>query len=201
MTSNRYSHSIFEDLFALFSAGVFIAFGIFLFKSQGLLTGGTAGIALVSSKVFPFSFGQIFFVVNLPFYFLALKEFGPRFTFNTFVSITVVSVASEYIGHFISLNHVDPVFAGVLAGLLLGVGMLIMFRHQSSLGGVGILALYLQRNHNIRAGWFQMGVDCTILLVSYFLVSFEILIISVLSAITLNIVIAVNHKPGRYQIA
>ncbi|WP_428240103.1 YitT family protein [Gynuella sp.] len=201
MASDDSLHSLFEDLFALFSAGLFISFGVFLFKSQGLLTGGTAGIALVGSKLLPFSFGQIFFIVNLPFYYLAWKEIGLRFTLNTFISVTVVSVFSEYIGMFVVLEHVNPYFAGVMAGILIGVGMLIMFRHKSSLGGVGILAFYLQHRFNIRAGFFQLAVDCAILLVSYFLVSFEVLAISVLSVIMLNLVIAVNHKPGRYRIA
>jgi hypothetical protein len=43
MTSHHSTHTLFEDLFALFSAGLFIAFGVFLFKSDGLLTRGHSG--------------------------------------------------------------------------------------------------------------------------------------------------------------
>jgi uncharacterized membrane-anchored protein YitT (DUF2179 family) len=83
--------------------------------------------------------------------------------------------------------------------MLIGVGILIMFRHKSSLGGLGILALYLQNKFNIRAGNFGLLVDSVILTASIFIFSFDLVILSVIGAITLNILIAVNHKPGRYQ--
>jgi uncharacterized membrane-anchored protein YitT (DUF2179 family) len=83
--------------------------------------------------------------------------------------------------------------------MLIGVGLLIMFRHKSSLGGLGILALYLQNKFNIRAGNFGLLVDSIILTSSIFIFSIDLVILSVLGAITLNTLIAVNHKPGRYQ--
>jgi len=91
--------------------------------------------------------------------------------------------------------------AAVVGGFLMGMGMLILFRHRSSLGGVGILALFLQKRYGIRAGTFQMGVDFSILMCSVFIVNWEQLLISILGAGALNMVITLNHKPGRYQIA
>lgn len=193
-------HSLFEDILALSSAALFVAFGIFLFKTHGILTGGTAGIALILSHVAPLEFGAIFFLINLPFYYLAWTQMGYRFALNTFISVSAVSFLAEHLGAVIKLNHIDPIFAGVFGGLLIGMGMLIMFRHQSSLGGSGILAFYLQQRFGIRAGKFQMVVDCLILVASYFIVDWRLILISIAGAIMLNMVIAVNHKPGRYQI-
>ncbi|MEC9062704.1 MAG: YitT family protein, partial [Pseudomonadota bacterium] len=36
-------HSVIEDVFALISAGLFVAFGVYLFQSQDLMVGGAAG--------------------------------------------------------------------------------------------------------------------------------------------------------------
>jgi uncharacterized membrane-anchored protein YitT (DUF2179 family) len=83
--------------------------------------------------------------------------------------------------------------------MLIGVGLLIMFRHKSSLGGLGILALYLQNKFNIRAGNFGLLVDSVILTSSMFIFSIDLVFLSVIGAITMNLLIAVNHKPGRYQ--
>jgi uncharacterized membrane-anchored protein YitT (DUF2179 family) len=99
----------------------------------------------------------------------------------------------------INIESIHPIFASVAGGLLIGVGLLIMFRHKSSLGGLGILALYLQNKFNIRAGNFGLLVDSVILTSSLFIFSIDLVILSVIGAITLNILIAVNHKPGRYQ--
>ena len=39
------NHSVIEDIFALVSAGLFVAFGVFLFQSQDVMVGGAEGIA------------------------------------------------------------------------------------------------------------------------------------------------------------
>lgn len=194
-------HSPLEDFLALLTGALCVGFGIFLFKESGLLTGGTAGLALILSNVTEFTFGQMFFVLNLPFYLLAYKQMGWRFTLNTFISVFAVSLTTDMMHLMIEIPSVNIYFAIVFGGLLLGLGMLVLFRHKSSLGGVGILALYLQNKYNIRAGKFQMGVDFVIVAIGFFLVTFPILIYSILGALVLNIVIAVNHKPGRYQIS
>ncbi|VUD68827.1 hypothetical protein TDB9533_04186 [Thalassocella blandensis] len=193
-------HSLLEDIMALICGAAFVAFGIFLFKTHGILTGGTAGIALIVSQAFSIKFGIVFFLINLPFYHLAWSQMGYRFALNTFISITTVSLLTENLDAVIDIRSIDPIFAGVFGGLLIGMGMLALFRHKSSMGGSGILAFYLQERFNIRAGKFQMIVDCCVLLMSYFIADISIILISIAGAIMLNLIIAMNHKPGRYQI-
>jgi uncharacterized membrane-anchored protein YitT (DUF2179 family) len=43
-----------------------------------------------------------------------------------------------------------------------------------------------------------MAVDALIVVASCFVVSATTLLLSVLGAVALNLVIAVNHRPGRY---
>lgn len=193
-------HSIVEDLFALMTASLLVSMGIHLFRLCGFLTGGTAGLALILEAVLPFSFGLLFFAVNLPFYYLAWTRMGRRFTVNTFVSVSIVSVLSESMDRVITVDYVHPLFAAVAGGLMIGMGILIMFRHVSSLGGLGVLAKFMQDRFNVSAGKFQMAFDVSIVCVGFFLVSIPLLLWSVLGAIALNLVVAINHKPGRYQI-
>ena len=192
------THSVIEDIFALVSAGLFVAFGVFLFQSQDLMVGGAAGLALLGTYAVDMDFGLLFFLINLPFYTLAWTQISKRFTFNTFISVTTVSILTEQIPAFVDISHINPFFAAIFGGILIGVGMLIMFRHSSSLGGVGILAFYLQCKFNIRAGSFQLAVDSTILLTALFFIEWHLVLISILAAICLNMVISLNHRPERY---
>ncbi len=194
------SHRFYEDVLALICACCLVSMGIVLFNTQELLTGGTAGIALIGTHLTPLSFGTIFFIVNLPFYFLAWTQLSKRFTINTFISVTLVSLMTETMDKVLTISYIHPMFAAGLGGILIGVGILIMFRHKSSLGGLGILALYLQSKHNIRAGNFGLLVDGLILAASMFIFTFELILLSIIGAITLNILIAVNHRPERYTV-
>jgi len=48
--------------------------------------------------------------------------------------------------------ELNLVYAAVFGGFAMGVGLLILFRHRASLGGVNILALFLQERFGLRAG-------------------------------------------------
>lgn len=194
------THSIYEDIFALLCAGLFVAFGIFLFQSQGLMVGGAAGLALLGTHIVTVPFGVLFFVINVPFYYLAWRHISKRFMLNTFISVSTVSVLSEWMPGLIDLSSIDPVFAAVFGGILIGMGMLIMFRHSSSLGGLGILAFYLQQRFQIRAGSFQLAVDTLILSLSFVFLEAYLVLISILAAFSLNMVISLNHRPERYML-
>ena len=74
----------------------------------------------------------------------------------------------------------------------------MLFRHKASLGGLNIVSIYLQKFHNINAGRFQMIVDVCIILGAYFVVDVMAIVYSVIASVFLNLILAVNHRPGRY---
>ena len=80
----------------------------------------------------------------------------------------------------------------------MGAGFLMLFRHRASLGGVGILALYLQDSRGWRAGKVQMAIDCAIVAAAFAIVDPQRVVYSVVGAVALNLILAINHKPGRY---
>jgi uncharacterized membrane-anchored protein YitT (DUF2179 family) len=196
--SSPIHHSLAEDIFAIVVGTLLVSFGIAMFKQAGLLTGSTAGLAFLTFYITGIPFGVVFFIINLPFYYLAVRRMGWRFTIKTFCAVALVSAMSEAHTHFISFKAVDPFYTGLLGGLVMGVGFLALFRHQASLGGVNILALYVQDRYGIRAGKLQMAVDLTILAVSYFVVDGKAMLASVIGAVAINLVIWMNHRRDRY---
>ena len=191
-------HTWFEDAQALFVAALFIALGMSMYRSAGLLTGGTAGLAFLVHYLTHWRFGPVFFVLNLPFYWLALRVMGRAFTIKTFAAIALVSAMAELLPQVIAFAHLDALFAAVMGGFLIGTGLLMLFRHRASLGGVGVMALWLQEKKGWRAGKVQMAVDCAIVLASFAVVTPWMVVVSVIGALALNLVLAINHKPGRY---
>jgi len=58
--------------------------------------------------------------------------------------------------------------------------------------------MWLQDHHGVRAGALQMVVDVLIVLASLFVVTPIVLLASITGAMALNLVVALNHRPGRY---
>ncbi|PKG40968.1 YitT family protein [Psychromonas sp. Urea-02u-13] len=193
-------HTYFEDAQAFIIGTLLISLGVNLYSSAGLLTGGTAGIAFLIKYASQLSFGQAFFLVNIPFYWLALKQMGAEFTIKTFICVALLSLFSEITPLFIQFELLNVVYASIIGGLLMGSGFLMLFRHNASLGGFNILARYLSKTRGISIGKFQMAVDCVVVFMAIFIVNWQLILFSAIGAISLNLIIAVNHKPGRYTI-
>ena len=192
-------HTLFEDAQALLVAPLFVAFAVLLFRQAGLLTGGTVGIAFLIHYLSQWPLGAILFAINLPFYTLAARSMGRAFTVKTFLSVSLLALYTELLPHWVSLQSVDRVFAAVMGGFLAGISLLMLIRHQASLGGLGILVIHLQNTRGWRAGKVQLAADLLILAAATFMRDPASVALSIVGAIALNLVIAVNHKAGRYM--
>lgn len=192
-------HSLFEDVFAIILGTLMVSFGVMLLRQVGGVTGSSAGIAFLISYASQLSFSMAFFLINLPFYYLAIRRMGWEFTIKTFCAVALVSVFSDLHTRFIHIDHLQPIYAALFGNLMMGLGFIVLFRHKASLGGINILALYLQDRIGLRAGKLQMVVDVLVVLGSLYLVSLPILLASIAGAVALNLIIAMNHRPHRYS--
>jgi len=192
-------HSLFDDAQALITGTLFVGIGLAMFRHAGLMTGGTVGLAFLAHYATGAAFGPLFFVINLPFYVLAWKRMGRRFTLKTIAAVTLLAWLSEVLPNWFQLQQVAPWFAAIGGGLLVGAGFIILFRHRASLGGLNVLVLWLQERFGWRAGVVQMAIDAAILLASWPWIDAQRLALSVLAAAAMNFALAVNHRPGRYM--
>ena len=191
-------HTLPEDIFAMLIGTVLVSLGIAFYSEVQLTTGSSAGLALLLQYVTGIPFGVLFFTINLPFYVLAFLRMGWPFAVKTIVCVALVSYFSGQFPLWIGIDQIHPLFAALVGGGLIGLGILSLFRHKASVGGINILALYLQDNFGIRAGYFQLGVDALILLAAFFVLPLDKVLYSVAGALVLNAIVALNHKPGRY---
>lgn len=191
-------YTLFEDIQGLAIGSIGAATGIFLLRAAGLITGGTAGIALLFSYVTHWSFGAVFFWVNVPFYAIALFTRGWSFTLKGIISVGAVSLLTAVAQDYITITAIDPLLAAVVFGIVAGVGILGLFRHGSSLGGTSMLAVMAQERWGIKAGWVQMGMDAVIFIVALFLLPFPQVAFSFVGTFILSFVLAFNHRKDWY---
>lgn len=192
------THTLLDDIQGI-SLGVFLAgVGVHMLTTVGLITGQTAGIAVIVSYLSGYSFGLVFFLVNVPFYALAWRRLGTVFTIKSLISVTLLSVLTELIPLGMAFEKLDPVLGAVTFGALTGLGLLALFRHNGSLGGLGVVALLIQDTTGFRAGWVQLIFDGCLFGLAFFLFDPLIVAYSLIGAVVLNLIIAINHRRDRY---
>ncbi|HEV7950369.1 MAG TPA: YitT family protein [Glaciihabitans sp.] len=192
-------HSALDDTLGILTGTFVASLGLFILKSTAAVTGGTAGLALLVSYTAPIPFGLVFFLVNVPFFALALWKKGLNFTLRTVLAVLLVSALSSIHPMALSFEWLNPIYAVLAGNLLAGVGLLILFRHGASLGGFNILALILQERLGWRAGYTQMAMDVVVILAAFAVAPPWLVALSALGAVVLNLIVALNHRPGRYN--
>lgn len=192
------SHTAFDDAQGLIFGTLMCALGLQFLQHAGLITGQTAGLALVFSYATGWAFGPVFFVINLPFYWLGYRRIGLAFTVKSLIAVSLLSAFSALMPNYIGFSTLHPLLAGVLFGFVTGAGLLALFRHGASLGGIGIVALMVQDRTGFRAGWLQMGFDAVLVAVALLWLPADRLLWSVPGMVILNAVLAINHRRDRY---
>lgn len=191
-------HAPYEDATALLLGTAFAACSIVLYSHSTLTTGGTTGLGLLLQYATGWGFWVTFSLINLPFYALAILRMGWAFTLRTAIAVSLVAGFSAFFPKWMDIGKVDPVFAAIFASALMGNALLILFRHRTALGGVNILALFL----NERLGWkiplIQLSIDAVTLGLSLFYIPAWNVFLSLLGCAVVNLVLWLNHKPERY---
>ena len=193
-------HSLFEDSYALVTGCSFLVLGLILLKSAGLVTGGIAGLALIISNFIAWPPGLLFTLLNIPFFLAGGRVLGSSALIKSLIANLLIAAFAVGMPLAFRLENVDRLFAALLGGTLIGAGILLLARHQVGVGGLGILALVLQRTRGWNAGRTQIIGDALILAISLPLLGLgpKLFLLSALSAVAVAGVLIVFHKPGRY---
>jgi len=191
-------HTALEDAQAFALGTAMCALGVTMLTHLGLITGQTAGLAVLLSYVTGWSFGPIFFALNLPFYWLGWVRLGKRFVVKSVICVTLVSVMAETFPSLIRFEQLDPVLGALLVGAVTGLGLIVLFRHGASLGGVGVLGLVIQDRTGFRAGYVQLAFDAALFAAAFAVLAPRMVLFSLAGAVVANLIIATNHRHDRY---
>nr|NMN91566.1 putative 5xTM membrane YitT family protein [Brenneria salicis ATCC 15712 = DSM 30166]RBP63036.1 putative 5xTM membrane YitT family protein [Brenneria salicis ATCC 15712 = DSM 30166]RLM30846.1 hypothetical protein BHG07_08740 [Brenneria salicis ATCC 15712 = DSM 30166] len=193
------AHTVKDDIYGLTLGVMFIAVGLNMLKLSGMVTGGIAGIALLISYYVPLSIGLLFILVNIPFMIFCYFSMGRGFTLKTLIVNVALGLTTQTIPHLITISYIHPLFSALVGGTFLGMGILSLARHNASVGGTGVVAMWLYRRFNINVGKTQMVLDILVFLLSLLKIPGLLLLWSAVSALAMNAMLMNWHKPGRYQ--
>lgn len=150
----------------IFGAAIF-AFGLTYFVvPHHLFEGGATGITLITYYLFNIPISLMNILINIPLFLLAWKIFGLRSLYSSLLGTIAVSVwlaTFEKIPLQFNLEG-DLVVVSLVAGVLLGVGLGVIFNAGGTTGGTDIVARILNKYTNISVGKLLFGLDFLILM-------------------------------------
>lgn len=179
----------------------FITFGIFLYAvgycaytlPEKLVMGGVAGASALIYYATNIPAGTSVLALNILMLVIAMSALTKQFFWRTIVGVGIlsfmISVLQPFFATFPIMTPGEDKFMHVLiAGVLCGAGLGIVFSHNGSTGGTDILTMLLNKYFRLSFGRAMQFVDCIIISSSYFLFhSMETIIYGIVFTITATV--------------
>lgn len=158
--------------YAIMTVGLFIyslGWASFILPAQ-VVSGGVAGMAsaIFYATGFPVEYSYI--GINIVLLVLAVKILGTAFGVKTIYSILVITLFVRILRLVITEPIVNEAFmATVIGGAIGGLGIGIVFTQGGSTGGTDIIAMIINKYHDVMPGRVIMICDALVVASSYFI--------------------------------
>lgn len=132
---------------------------------NGLITGGTTGLALFASHTMGIPISLFVSVFNAAMFLLGAWVLGRQFAVTTVLSTIIYPVMLELFERFGPGGFVmqEKLVAVIYAGILIGGGIGIVMRAGASTGGMDIPSLVFKKKFDINVSFSLYLMDCLIL--------------------------------------
>ena len=141
------------------------------FLPNNIITGGTAGLALLLHYITPLTIGSLIALINLPLLILGNKYLGRMFTIRTIITIVMISLFIDLFSQIIKIEAFiqDTILAAIFGGIFVGLGLALVIKGNSSAGGSTILAKIISSKTEIKPGQVILIIDIIIILSALFI--------------------------------
>jgi uncharacterized membrane-anchored protein YitT (DUF2179 family) len=143
-----------------------LALILFLVPAK-IAPGGVSGLGMIFYHLFGLPVGWTMLAFNIPLFILGVKVLGKQFGARTVFAFSLVSIGYEFFDQVLKLQPVtkDQLLSAVFGGIVLGIGLGIVFRAKGTTGGSDILGQVIHKYSNVSIG---IGI----LIVDFFVISF-----------------------------
>ncbi len=158
-----------------------LAITIFILPN-GLITGGTTGLALFFYHQFGVPIQGFVTVFNVAMFVLGAAVLGKKFALTTVISTFYYPFILSVFQSLTALGKVteDNLLAVIFSGLLIGAGIGVVIRAGASTGGMDIPPLVLNKKMGLPVSMTMNGMDTAILLLQIVFTDKEMVLYGIL---------------------
>jgi len=173
-----FSKKWFISYSLIITGSIILAAGfVFFISPYKIVPGGVYGIAIVihymTEGLFAWApsglpIGLMGLIMNIPLTIIGIKILGPRFGVKTVVGFVLTSVFMDLITYLFGeapLVAGDALLSSIFGGVLVGLGLGLIFKSKATSGGSDIVAMILAKYTKMPLGQLMIYVDSVIVLV------------------------------------
>lgn len=132
------------------------------FVPHHLLDGGMIGLGLIAKYIWNVQAGLMMIVLSVPLYVAAWFYYRPFF-YNSLHGLLFSSWMIDVLSVLRGVVALDPLWSAMIGGILVGAGIGLMLREETSTGGTDLLAQFIARLTNWNVGIVIFVIDACII--------------------------------------
>lgn len=159
------------NLLYIIMGSIFCAIGVVYFLvPNSLITGGTAGLALLLHHLTPFTIGTWMFLINVPLVLVGTKYFGKMYAIKSVSTIVLISVLIDVLNELVKLPAItnETLLGSIFGGIFIGLGLGFIIKGKSSAGGSSIIATIIASKTKYKASEAMLFIDAAVILFSIY---------------------------------
>jgi uncharacterized membrane-anchored protein YitT (DUF2179 family) len=186
---------------------LFMAIGVNVFLIHNhLLDGGTFGIGLILHYLLGIQVGLVAIIISIPVFVFAWFH-NRTFFYNSLHGMLFSSFIIDFSFHPLrtlgnSFNQ-DPMVSAILGGILVGSGIGLMLRFDTSIGGTDLLGQIIANYANINPGVVIFLIDLCIVTIGSLIISGGSIVLSIITVTfvgTTTSLLSIKRKKYKVQI-
>jgi uncharacterized membrane-anchored protein YitT (DUF2179 family) len=146
------------------SAVMGLGYSLFLIPFH-LVPGGVSGISIIINYLLRLPVGLMIIILNIPIFLMSYKFLGKKYLVTTLLGMITSSLLIDFFNEILKLPRGtdNPLLAAIYGGLLLGLGLGLVFRGEASTGGSDVIGLIINKYTGLTVGLGIMITDFLII--------------------------------------
>ncbi len=150
---------------------VALAFNVFLLPNE-IASGGVAGVSTITKALFDWEPSLVQWAFNIPLFITGIVILGKNFGAKSLVG-TIILPFYVFLTSDVPPATEEPLLAAIFGGMIVGIGIGIVFRGKASTGGMDLAAQILHKYTTLPLGICLALIDGLIVLTATFVFSVE----------------------------
>ncbi len=154
--------------FILIGAFIMAAGFVLFITPYKIVPGGVYGISIVIHYLVGTPVGMMALAFDIPLTLIGIKVLGPRFGMKTVVGFFATAIFMDSLTIFYGTEPLvkdDPLLSSIFGGLLIGIGLGLIFKAKATSGGSDIVAMIISKYTKLPLGQLMIMVDGVIVVV------------------------------------
>lgn len=156
-----------------------LSYNIFFLPAK-LAAGGISGVSTILYTLYEISpsFSQM--IINIPIFIIGWITFGKDFSLKTLIGTFWIPFII-YLSEDIPFTITNPFLAALYGGIILGIGLGIVYKGNGSTGGTAAIAQIVKKYTGISSGYSQFIVDGIVVILSIIVFNLELTLFALLA--------------------